>query len=398
MKYSFQYEAWCLLRKNISVGQMLGYALANVVGLSVILIGIIFFADSTSSSSGDDSFFSDDYIVLSRKVEGIGFKPVAFSEEDIDRLQGQRWALKVGRFTASRFAVNASISLGGRGLSSYLFFESVPDDFFDVLPKGWNFSPEEGFIPLILSRDYLTLYNFGFAIPQGLPQISEEVVGAVPITMRITGEDNRTDVYEAAVVGFSSRLNTIAVPQGFMDWANRKYSSESAAEASRLIVKIDRMAASGMEEYLRKEGIEMAGYKGNDGNISEFLRVVSVVVSANGVVISLLALFILTLSVFLLLQKNRDTIRKMMLLGFSPSEISGYYNAIVLIANTFITLIATSAAIACRTLWDGQLKAIGLGGASIVPMLMAAAAYLLLVTLFNMFIIRRKLHGIWVGR
>lgn len=395
MKHNFRYEVWCLLRRNISLGQLLGYALANVIGLSVILIGIIFFGDSQHSNSDDDNFFSEDYVVLSKKVDGIGFRPVAFSEDDIERLARQPWVQKVGRFTASRFAVNGSVSMGGRGLSTYLFFESVPDDFFDVTPREWSFNPEEKFIPVILSKDYLTLYNFGFAIPQGLPQISEEVIGAVPIVMRITGADNRTDVYDAAVVGFSSRLNTIAVPQDFMDWANARYNPGERRDASRLIVKIDRMVASGMDSYLKDEGIEIAGDKESAGNISEFLRVVSGVVASNGVVISLLALFILTLSIFLLLQKNKETIRKLMLQGFSPGEISRYYDAMVLIANTVITIMATTIAVCCRALWDGQLHAIGLGGASVLPMLWSAVAYLVLVTWFNMYVIRRQLAGIW---
>lgn len=397
MKHSFRYEIWCLLRRNISKGQLLGYALANVVGLSVILIGIIFFGDSQNSNSDEDSFFSDDYVVLSKKVAGIGFNPVAFSADDIEKLERQKWVLNVGKFTASQFAVNGSVSMGGRGLSTYLFFESVPDEFFDVTPKGWNFSPEERFVPVILSKDYLTLYNFGFAIPQGLPQVSEEVVGAIPITLRLKGKDNVAEYFDAAVVGFSSRLNTIAVPQTFMDWANSRFGTDNVQSVSRLIVKIDRLAASEMNEYLDKEEIEIAGDKESAGNISEFLRVVSAVVASNGVVISLLALFILTLSIFLLLQKNKGTIRRLMLLGFSPKEISRYYDMAVLIANTVITIVATSIAICCRMLWQGQLQEIGLGGASILPMLCSAIAYLIFVTLFNMYVIRRKLYGIWKG-
>lgn len=397
MKHSFRYEIWCLLRRNISKVQLLGYALANVVGLSVILIGIIFFGDSQNSNSDEDSFFSDDYVVLSKKVAGIGFNPVAFSADDIEKLERQKWVLNVGKFTASQFAVNGSVSMGGRGLSTYLFFESVPDEFFDVTPKGWNFSPEERFVPVILSKDYLTLYNFGFAIPQGLPQVSEEVVGAIPITLRLKGKDNVAEYFDAAVVGFSSRLNTIAVPQTFMDWANSRFGTDNVQSVSRLIVKIDRLAASEMNEYLDKEEIEIAGDKESAGNISEFLRVVSAVVASNGVVISLLALFILTLSIFLLLQKNKGTIRRLMLLGFSPKEISRYYDMAVLIANTVITIVATSIAICCRMLWQGQLQEIGLGGASILPMLCSAIAYLIFVTLFNMYVIRRKLYGIWKG-
>lgn len=207
MKEPFRKEIWCLLKRNISKGQLLGYALANVVGLSVILIGTLFYADSQHSNSDSDAFFSEDYIVLSKKVDGIGFTPVRFTSDDISNLEQQKWVQKVGKFSVSQFAVNGSINMGGRGLSTYLFFESVPDEFFDVLPSSWYFKPEEKFVPIIMSRDYLTLYNFGFAIPQGLPQVSDKMVGAVPITLQLTGEGNVTETYSAAVVGFSSRLN-----------------------------------------------------------------------------------------------------------------------------------------------------------------------------------------------
>lgn len=356
MKEPFRKEIWCLLKRNISKGQLLGYALANVVGLSVILIGTLFYADSQHSNSDSDAFFSEDYIVLSKKVDGIGFTPVRFTSDDISNLEQQKWVQKVGKFSVSQFAVNGSINMGGRGLSTYLFFESVPDEFFDVLPSGWYFKPEEKFVPIIMSRDYLTLYNFGFAIPQGLPQVSDKMVGAVPITLQLTGEGNVTETYSAAVVGFSSRLNTIAVPQSFMDWANKRYYSGLPQEPSRLIVKIDRLAAADMERYLKEHDLEMAGDKGSTGNISAFLRVVSSVVATNGVVISALALFILTLSIFLLLQKSKDTIRKLMFMGFPPLEISRYYETIVIGANTAITLVATAATLCCRQLWKGQLE------------------------------------------
>ena len=50
----FRHEIWCLLRKNISKGQLLGYAIANVVGLSVILIGILFYANSQISITDEE--------------------------------------------------------------------------------------------------------------------------------------------------------------------------------------------------------------------------------------------------------------------------------------------------------------------------------------------------------
>ena len=391
----FQQEVWFLLKKNLSVGQLLGYALANVVGLTVILSGILFYGDSQESTAQEDQFFSEDYVVLSKKVEGVGFTPVVFSDDDIQKLSKQKWVQKIGRFTASQFAVNGSINMGGRGLSSYLFLESVPDEFFDVKPRDWRFDPQEKFIPIMLSKDYLALYNFGFALPQGLPQISEKMIGAMPFVLGITGKDNRTEYYEAAIVGFSSRLNTIAVPQSFMDWANSRYAVGEVPPPSRLIVKIDQLAASGMKEYCEREDIEIAGDNKSSGNISKFLGLVSSVVAANGVVISLLALFILILSIYLLLQKNRETIKKLMGLGYHPREISWHYEVVVMVANSLITLVAIVITISCRQFWHEQMQELGLGGASLLPMLAIALAYLLVATAFNVYVIRRNIRKIW---
>lgn len=391
----FQQEVWFLLKKDLSVGQLLGYALANVVGLTVILSGILFYGDSQESTAQEDQFFSEDYVVLSKKVEGVGFTPVVFSDDEIQKLSKQKWVQKIGRFTASQFAVNGSINMGGRGLSSYLFLESVPDEFFDVKPRDWHFDPQEKFIPIMLSKDYLALYNFGFALPQGLPQISEKMIGAMPFVLGITGKDNRTEYYEAAIVGFSSRLNTIAVPQSFMDWANNRYAVGEVPPPSRLIVKIDQLAASGMKEYCEREDIEIAGDNKSSGNISKFLGLVSSVVAANGVVISLLALFILILSIYLLLQKNRETIKKLMGLGYHPREISWHYEVVVMAANSLITLVAIVITISCRQFWHEQMQELGLGGASLLPMLAIALAYLLVVTAFNVYVIRRNIRKIW---
>ena len=84
-----------------------------------------------------------------------------------------------------------------------------------------------------------------------------------------------------------------------------------------------------------------------------------------------------------------------MFLGFSPKEISRYYEALVLSANVAITIVSTAATVFFRTLWIEQLREIGLGGASLCPMLGAAVAYLALVTTFNVYVIRKKLYGIW---
>lgn len=384
-----------LLKRNISKGQLIGYSLANLVGLTVILSGILFYCDSHHHTRHNDKFFSDDYVVVSKKVDGINLDPVAFSTEEINELKTQPWVKKLGEFTSADFSVMASINMGGRGMSTYLFFESVPDDFFDKIPEGWNFDPEKRFVPIVLNRDYLALYNFGFAVPQGLPQLSEELIGTVPLKLVLSGANGRSDIFDAAVVGFSSRLNTIAVPQDFMNWANSRYTDGKENEISRLILKIDRLDSYGYDEYIKDHGFQVAGDKEGEDKVSEFMGVVSGVITAVGVAISLLALFIIILSISLLLQKNRTTLRYILLLGYSPRQISRFYQKLILYLNAIITLLAIGFTFISRLIWHKSLVTLGLGNGNILFMLGAALVYFLIITTINLSVIRSHVKAIW---
>ena len=387
-----------LLKKNISKGQLIGYSIANLIGLTVILSGILFYCDSRHKQKEDDKFFSDDYIVVSKKVKGINLEPVAFSSDEIQELTRQPWVKKLGKFTPADFSVSASINMGGKGMSTYLFFESVPDEFFDTKPIGWEFNPERNFVPIVLNKDYLALYNFGFALPQGLPQLSEDMIGTVPLKLVLSGKNGLTEVFDANVVGFSSRLNTIAVPQEFMDWANSRYSNSSNQEISRLIIKIDRLNSSDSDKYLSDHGLEIAGDKEGSDKVSQFMGLVSGVVAATGFVISLLALFILLLSIFLLLQKSKNTLRNLILLGYSPWQVSRYYEKTVLIINSVITLMAVGFAFICRLIWHAPLIALGLGNGNVLFTLGTAMIYFFLVSIINIIVIRKHILSIWQNK
>ncbi|MDE5673273.1 MAG: ABC transporter permease [Duncaniella sp.] len=389
---------WRLLRRNISAGQIAGYALANLVGLAIVLTAIQFYRDVTTVWDDEDSFISKDYLIISKKVSGLGSfmggdgESTRFSEEEISDIASQPWARKVGRFNSAAFNVYAKVSFGGSSMGSDLFLESIPDDFFDVSPKGGGYEPgRSDFVPGIISKDYLSLYNFGFATSRGMPQVSEEVIGMVPLQLSLSG-NGRQQWVNARIVGFSSRLNTIAVPEEFMEWANREFSANASESPSRLIVMLDKPGDPQAESYLDEHDYETAGDRAANGKAAYFLSLVTTVVIAVGLVISLLAFFILLLSIYLLLQKNRDKIHQLMQLGYSPAQVARYYHLIIMTVNAVVILSAITVMLVAAHQWREPLSTLGVESTSPWPTIGIGLAIIVLITIGNLMAVSRTVR------
>lgn len=391
---------WRLLRRNISAGQISGYAVANLVGVAIVLTAVQFYRDVTTVWDDEDSFISEDYMILSKRVSGIGLpfggadsaESTRFSEEEISDIASKPWARKVGRFNSAAFNVYARVSFGGSQMGTDLFLESIPDDFFDVSPKGWGYRPgESDYVPVIISKDYLSLYNFGFATSRGMPQVSEEVIGMIPLKLSLSG-NGRQEWINARIVGFSSRLNTIAVPEEFMEWANGEFAETPAEAPSRLIVKLDKPGDPAVESYLDEHGYETAGDRAANGKAAYFLSLVTTIVIAVGLIISLLAFFILLLSIYLLLQKNREKIHQLMQLGYSPSQVARYYHIIIVCVNAAVLLAAVTVMLAASARWGEPLATLGVERTSPWPTVGLGAAIMLLITVGNLVAVSRSVR------
>lgn len=386
---------WRLLRRNISIGQIAGYAIANLVGLSIVLTALQFYRDATGGSSdAEDSFISRDYMILSKRVSEVGTmlgNSTSFSADEIADLRSQPWVEKAGEFEPSRYNVSASVEMGGRNMSTYLFFESIPDDFFDIKPQGWDADIDSpGYqIPIILSKDYLALYNFGFAASRGMPQISESLISKIPLRVSLSGNGHQ-DYLPARIVGFSSRLNTIAVPGSFMRWANERYGDpEEPGEISRLIVEVNDPGNPAIAKYLEERGIEVAGDKLTQGKAAYFISIMAMVVISIGAVISALAFFILMLSIYLLLQKNKEKIRDLMMLGYTPAQAARTYYTLVAAINATILILACAAMLIASTAWSKPLADLGLTTVSPLATIVAGTLIIALITAANILAIRR---------
>ena len=77
---------WKLLRSHISIAQLAGFFFANLIGVTIILIGIQFYSDYQALDN-EDTFMKADYLILNKKVgvvSSFSSDATGFSADDID--------------------------------------------------------------------------------------------------------------------------------------------------------------------------------------------------------------------------------------------------------------------------------------------------------------------------
>lgn len=395
---------WKLLREHVSVTQLVGFFVANLLGMLIILFGLQFYADILPLFQGKDAFFKREFLIVSKPVSTLGSLlggKGTFSAREIQGFRDQPFTRQVGTFTSSLYDVSASIGMLGTGMQvgTEMFFESVPDDYIDVNAQAWTYAEGSRTIPIILPRNYLNLYNFGFAQSHNLPKLSEGVLSMIRLEIRLSG-GGHVDVYDGRIVGFSNRLNTILVPEAFMNWANHYYAPGKKAEPSRLIVEVNNPADEEIVKYIQARGYEVEGNTLDAGKTVWFLQILVGIVLFIGIVITFLSFYILILSIFLLLQKNTKKMQTLLLIGYSPVQVALPYQVLAVGLNLGVTGIACVLLYGLRRMYLNNLQTLfpSLEGSSGHTVLAVAGFLFLFVSIINIGIIHYKLRQIWNGK
>lgn len=396
---------WKLMRRHISLGQLTGFFFANLCGMVIVLLSIQFYQDVAQVFTEGDSFMKKDYLIVSKKVSTLGSfvgKSSTFSETDITEIQEQPFTKGLGEFTPSQFKVSAGVGMEqlGLNLSTAMFFESVPNEYVDVNLDNWQFEPGQEIIPIIIPRNYLNLYNFGFAQSRSLPQLSEGVINMVNLEIRVSG-GGRHDVYKGKIAGFSNRLNTILVPQSFMTWANTHYADGALRkEPSRLIVEVNNPTDERIAQFFREHGYETEDDKLDAGKTTWFLKMIVGIVLSVGLLISALAFYILMLSIYLLLQKNSTKLENLLLIGYSPRQVALPYQLLTIGLNAMVLVLSVGIVLYLRTIYGEVIEKIfpSIGYAGWGWMVFMGILLFVLISFFNVVAVQKKVTSIWINK
>lgn len=393
-----------LLRQNISGWQIAGFVIANLLGGAIILLGSQAYRDFDRFMEKESGLLSEGYVVVTKPISGLstlksllGIKPV-FSGEEIEKMRQHPAVSDIGLFSTANFQIRGSFSLGELNISTDLFMESVPDKFIDVKfsdESVWQADIDTDCIPVIIPRKYLNIYNYGYASTKGLPQLGEGLTSAFPISMTLAG-NGQTRRYQARIVGYTDRLNTILVPETFLEQANAAFASKEPEPPSRLIVATTSKGRNtSFIDYLEQNGYSI------EGDL-ESLRLQAVVhgilwvVIGIGSVVSVLAFVLLLISIQLLIEKNKDKFINLHSLGYSVSQIAAPYSLLIAAVDVAVWLVsACVVSLVYPELFD-FISAISpdVQLASLLPLWIVAAVLALLFVVLHRIVIVRQIRRV----
>lgn len=328
---------------------------ALCIGTTLLLLSVMIwwnFSELLYGKNQNDTLGSTFMIIGKRVTEqnmGVANATI-FTQQDIDSLKLAPQVQEVGLITSNHFPVYAS--MGGKlAFATDMVLECVPDKFLDKMPAEWRWQPGNRNLPIIVSSQFLDIYNYVFAPSQGLPQLSESSVKNIALTFKVGSGDN-TETFIAHVVGFSDRIGSVLAPQSFIEYGNQKFGKPGVAQTtSQLLLKAKDPSDVKFGSYLERHD-----YTTNSQNLrwSKIRAIVEVVTTATGILALLLmgiGTLVFILFIELTIARAQHSLTLLLQIGYGPHYLSKFmisrFMPMVLgtvIVSMVITIIGQAAA------------------------------------------------------
>ena len=172
-----------------------------------------------------------------------------------------------------------------------------------------------------------------------MPQLGEGLTSAFPISMTLAGNGQIRE-YRARIVGYTDRLNTILVPESFLEQANATFASKKPEPPSRIIVSTNSKGRNtSFLDYLEQNGYSIEGDT-ESLKLQAIVHGILWVVIGIGSVVSVLAFVLLLISIQLLIEKNKEKFMNLHSMGYSVSQIAAPYTLLVVTIDVAVWLVS----------------------------------------------------------
>jgi hypothetical protein len=292
------------------------------IGVLLLLCSVQLFININQLMKERSTKKSDfDYISITKRItdQNVG-QDHSFTSANIEELKAQKFIADATPLLANKFVVSAS---GGSVMpfSTDIFLEAIEEDFIDTIPPGFKWKEGDNVVPIIISSDYLELYNAVFAPSRDLPQISPNTVGALMIELECSGVYG-TKTFKGNIVALSDRINSVIVPTSFLNWANRNIANLPGGNASRVYIKTSDANNVEFLNFLQLKDYQVNKDKTRFGRVKQVLQAIVSGLGIFAILVILLAMMLFSFYLQLIIARSKENLQLLLTLGYSPGWLS----------------------------------------------------------------------------
>ncbi len=290
------------------------------LGVLLLLCSIQMFVNiqqlMKGNTAGKNGF---DYIAVTKKVtnENMGQAvKTFFTPADIEELRAKKFVTDVAPLVSTNF----QLELTGPDMLPFktnLFLESIPAGFIDTVPPGFDWHEGQTTIPVIISSDFLEVFNV-FGPSYGYPQISPETVSGIPVLITCRSEGGIEQSFTGKIAAFTDRINSTLVPLSFIEWANIKFGGKKADHFTRLYIKTRDANNPELLNFLDQKNYRINKDKTRFGRIKQVVQAIFSGLGGFGLLVIVLALMLFSFYLQLVIAKSKENLQLLLTLGYSP--------------------------------------------------------------------------------
>jgi hypothetical protein len=315
----------------------------------ILVLTCIQLYSNANALLGKKSSDSNYWITMSKTInpDNIGRKElIGFNTKDIEEIKSWKEVKDIYPVVSNDFKVSAD---GGSFIPFYtdMYLEAVDNEAIDIKDLS-EFVVKDNTIPIIISREYLNLYNYGFALNQGLPQITENFAKKIEVNINITLKGKNLK-YKGKLIGLSDRIHSVLVPKKFLDSINatQAYTQAHKDINTRILVKVNDVSDQDLIAKMTNKGYESNQESLRSAKIKGKLFLVLRAIAFIGIFIFILCIFMIVNFIKMQFLEKQDEVSIKYSLGYSPkkmvSSISRFFSinvAVVLVISLILLSIA----------------------------------------------------------
>jgi hypothetical protein len=222
--------------------------------------------------------------------------------------------------------------------SSDVFLQTVNTKFLDVPSKQWKWKEGDDFVPIVMPRDFLVMLNT-FMSSSGIPQVSEDLAKEIQFKLRISNDKNKEFVV-AKIVGFTNEIPSLLVPESFMSYANKRFSTGKVGKITNVMISSKEGEFGRMEQFLTDRGLESRKSQVVIGKLKSVISTLFIVLLVISITAVLISGLVLIQYLQLMVYSNKYEIRTLLRIGYQPQKLIQSFT--FYFANTFGMILTIS--------------------------------------------------------